>query len=123
MGRRILGREVLADGAASAGSDTTYTASMKFDKCTGDYAMEVSMLGAKTWTVTQQCSFDNVTWYNPTDGNEGAIGAVCSTTTTAVLAWIVPTLAPAPYIRFKVVNGTAGAITYTIIMYAQEETV
>lgn len=123
MGRRILGREVLAEEAASAGSDTNYTPSMKFDKVTGDVAIEAVLAGAKTWTVTQQCSRDNIHWYDPTDGNETAIGAVASTTTTAVSAWIVPVLAPAPYIRFKVVNGTAGATTYTIIVYAQEETV
>ena len=118
---RVLGREVLADGAASAGSDTTYTSSMKFDTSTGDVALKVDMVGAKTWTVTQQCSKDDHNWYDPTDGNETAIGAVCSTTTTAVSKWIVPTLAPAPYIRFKVVSGTAGATTYSISVIFSED--
>ena len=121
MGRRRLGRAILASGAASAGSDTTYTGSMPFETCTGDLALQVDLLGAKTWTVTQQCSDNDKDWYDPTDGNEGEIGAVASTTTTAVNAWIVPVLAPAQYIRFKVVNGTAGATTYSIIVHFQEE--
>jgi len=88
---------------------------------TGDYAMKVVLNGAKTWTVTQEASEDDANWYACTDGNEGALGAVASTTTTAVSAWILPTLVPCKYIRFKAVNGTAGATTYSITLFVQEE--
>ena len=122
MGRRTLGREILAT-ASAVNNTTIYSDSMKFETCTGDYAMKVIATAACSYTITQQCSDDNLTWYDPTDGNEGAIGAVTSTTTTAVSAWIVPTLAPAPYIRFKIVNSSAVAGTVTIHFYMQEETV
>ena len=83
--------------------------------------MKVDATGSSSYTITQQCSDDNLHWYDPTDGNESAIGAVASTTTTAVSAWIVPTLAPAPYIRFKIVNGTAGAQTVSIVAFFSED--
>ena len=110
---RVLGKEVLVEAQASR-NNTTYSGSMKFDTCTGDVALRVIATGANSYAITQQCSTDDHNWYDCTDGNEGAFGAVASTTTTAVSAWVVPTLAPAPYTRFKIVesaDAAAGLVT------------
>lgn len=112
---QFLGHKKLATDLA-CNNTTVYSESMPFETCTGDVAIELTATTASTWTITQQASPDNIKWYDCTDGNEGAVGAVCSTTTTAVSAWIVPTLAPCPYVRFKIVNGTelAGVVNLTL---------
>lgn len=118
---KILGREVLmAAGTTIAQNDSTYTSSFPFNKSTGEVALLVVTTGNCTLAITQQCSEDNITWYDAVNGSMTAMGAAGSSTTATISNWIVPTLAPAPYIRFKVAEANAAAGTGKIIMYSQE---
>lgn len=118
---RILGREIVADALTIAKNGTTYTSSMRFDTCTGDVGILLTTTGLMTVVITQQCSDDNKVWKDPTDGAGSATGAIEDLTTEVVDSWIVPTLAPAPYIRFKFVEANEAAGTATMIVHFAED--
>lgn len=123
MGRMILGSETLADGLTITQNTTTYTSSMKFDKCTGNVSIRLTTTGNMTVVVSQQCSSDNINWYDPVDGSGTALGQIADLTTTTIDKWVKPTLVLAPYIRFKFVEANAAAGTAVLKVYAQEETI
>jgi len=114
-----LGREVLMTTEACNNS-TIYSSSIPFNRSTGEVALKVVSTGNATLAITQQCSEDDVTWYDVVSGSMTAMGAAGSSTTATISNWIVPTLAPAPYIRFKVVESATVAATISITMYSQE---
>jgi hypothetical protein len=114
---RIYGKEVLANKQASR-NNTTYSSSMRFDTCTGDVGAIVLATGANTYAITQQCSLDNINWYDAVNGAMSAVGALASSTTAAISTWVYPTLVPAPYIRFKIVesaNAADGLVTIILV--------
>ena len=119
---RTIGKHVMCTAQASR-NNTTYTASVPFNRCGGDVGLLVTATEANTYAITQQVSDDNLTWYDPKDASNGALGAVASSTTAAIATrWVSIALRQAPYTRFKIVesaNAAAGLVT--IVMFPIEE--
>jgi len=108
MSRSIVSKEVLMNAVAVAINDTHYSNSRKFHDCDGTATLKI-ISTAGSITVTQQCSLDDVTWYDPTN-EVGAIGAVENAITVTPGRYLSFTPVLCDYIRFKVVQG-AGATT------------
>lgn len=108
MSRSMISKEVLMDTVAVATTDTHYSNSRRFHDCNGTACLKV-ISTAGDIDVTQQCSIDDVTFYDPTDVS-GAVGAVEDTITVTTGRYISFTPVICPYVRFKVVQG-AGATT------------
>lgn len=117
----LIARTKLASAQAIAQAGTGYTDSMDFSRCAGDAAvLIVTLLG--TSTITQQCSFDNVNWYDPVVAAGTATGAVCTATAATTGTYIVYTPILSPYVRFKVVETNVAALTITLHLIFREET-
>jgi hypothetical protein len=108
MSRSMVSKEVLMSAVAVAINDTHYSNSRKFHDCDGTACLKI-ISTAGSITVTQQCSIDNVTWYDPTN-EAGAIGAVENAITVTPGRYLSFTPVLCDWIRFKVVQG-AGATT------------
>jgi hypothetical protein len=108
MSRSMVSKEVLMNAVAVAANDTHYSNSRKFHDCDGTATLKI-ISTAGSITVTQQCSLDDVTWYDPIN-DSGAIGAVEDTITLTPGRYLSFTPVLCDYIRFKVVQG-AGATT------------
>ena len=108
MSRSMVSKEVLMSAEAVAINDTHYSASRKFHDCDGTACLKI-ISTAGDIDITQQCSIDDSTWYDPTN-ESGAIGAVEDTITVTTGRYISFTPVLCDYIRFKVVQG-AGATT------------
>ena len=97
---------------------TSYTQSTPFDRAVGYVAVRVAST-AGSITVTQQCSIDDTTFYDPVDSSNGALGAIAATMTVGTrYVQYDPVLCP--YIRFKVVEGNVEASTVTITLLVQK---
>jgi hypothetical protein len=108
MSRSMVSKEVLMSAVAVAINDTHYSNSRKFHDCDGTACLKIISTEGSI-TVTQQCSIDNVTWYDPTN-EAGAIGAVENAITVTPGRYLSFTPVLCDWIRFKVVQG-AGATT------------
>lgn len=65
-------------------------------------------------TVTQQCSIDGTTFYDPVDTSATALGQVVAVQTVTTGVYVVPDVVLAPYIRYKIVEGNVAATAVTI---------
>ena len=65
-------------------------------------------------TVTQQCSIDGTTFYDPVDTSATALGQVVAAQTVTAGIYVVPDVVLAPYIRYKIVEGNVAATAVTI---------
>ena len=99
-------------GTANA---TKYSDSWNFRKCTGSASVLV-VSTAGTLAITQQCSADNVTWYNPVDISNGALGVVKAAQATTTGSYIVYTPVLTEWARFKVVESTAKTYVTLILI-------
>jgi len=116
----LIARTKLADGKVIARDAIGYTDSMDFSRCAGDAAvLYTGSLG--TATITQQCSFDNINWYDPIAAAGTALGAVC-TATAASTVYISFTPVLAPFVRFKVDETNVAILTYSLTLIFREET-
>ena len=106
--------------AAVSQAATVYSDPMLFRKATGDIAILVTIAGTTSITITQQCSLDGITFYDPTDASGNALGAVIATSGAAT-KYISYSPVLANYIRYKVVENNTGAATVTIKVVSQEE--
>jgi hypothetical protein len=110
MSRSQVTIETLMSVEEIAINDTHYTSSRKFHDCTGNAAILLTLTssGHATATVTQQCSMDNVTWYEPIT-TAGAANTLVITAIDheATPAYIIFDPVLAEYIRFKVHVDTA----------------
>jgi len=104
------------NGTANA---TKYSDSWSFRKCTGTAAVFV-ISTAGTLAITQQCSTDNVTWYDPVDISNGALGVVKAVQTATTGLYVVYTPVLTEWARFKVVETTAKT-NVTLILMARVE--
>ena len=100
-------------------STTKYTGSIDFRGCAGDAAV-LLISTAGTLAVTQQCSLDDTTWYDPVNSSNAAIGSVASAFTTSTGKYISYTVVLAPYIRFKIVESTAATSVTLKLIYRKE---
>jgi hypothetical protein len=86
--------------------DTVYSSSFNAENSNGFSAMLIDIGtggGAAGVTVTQQCSLDGTTWYDPVDTDGNAVGSVYSSLTSDKYVQFDPVLTNK--IRFKVVAG------------------
>lgn len=106
--KKVIMNAVAIDGA------TAYTDSVKFSHCTGSAVLHI-ISTAGTLAISQQCSMDNVNWYDPVDTAGAALGVVKAAqgVTTGSYTAFTPVLTQ--YIRFKVVESTA-ATTVTLTL-------
>lgn len=116
----MLAQEVLSSAQAVSQAATAYSSSCKFSSCVG-YAGMLLVSTAGSITVTQQCSIDNMNWYNPVDENNSAQGQVAATVTVTTGRYIQFNPVIAPYIRFKIVEANSAATAVTITLLFQEE--
>jgi len=110
----ILMNEEIAKAA------TRYSKACSFRECAGSAAVIITTT-AGTITVSQQCSSDGDTWYDPTDTAGSALGVIRTALgiTTGVYTPFTPVMCE--WIRFKVVEANVAATTVTIrLMFRQE---
>lgn len=122
MSATIVGRETLMDKETLTAGDTHYSSSMKFDRCTGTVCVFIVLTGTGTATISQQCSMDDITWYDPENASGAALGTVCTSHAATTGAYISYSPVLTSSIRFKVVEtgGLAGTIA-TVKLIFQEE--
>lgn len=118
MGVKKLYNQVIHN-AEVARNATAYTSSVPFSRATGEIAVEI-ISSAGSITVTQQCSQDNSTWYDPQDGSGSALGAVVAAMTVGS-NYVCPSAVLAPYLRYKIVEGNTAATTVKLRVIFQEE--
>lgn len=106
-----LTRQII-HSASVAQNATEYTDVVTSHRSTGDAAILI-VSSAGSITVTQQCSLDNIKWYDPVNGAGSALGAVVATMTVGS-KYVVPSTVVAPFLRFKIVEGNVAATTVTI---------
>jgi hypothetical protein len=113
MSRSIVSKEVLMNAVAISRNDTGhYSSSKKFHDCDGTACLKV-ISTAGSITVTQQCSLDNVTWYDP-ENAAGAVGAVENAITVTTGRYLSFTPVLCDWIRFKVVEANVAATSVTL---------
>ena len=118
MSRSQIAQETLMN-AVTVNGETKYSNSRKFHQGTGS-AVLIIISTAGTITVSQQCSPDDVTWYDPIDTSDGALGVVQSSqgVTTGIYVAFTPVLTE--YIRFKVVESSASSSVTLKLLYRTE---
>jgi hypothetical protein len=98
---------------------TAYTSIVEATGSTGEVALEI-VSSAGSITVTQQCSPDKNTWYDPEDGSGNALGAVVAAMTVGA-KYVVPSAVVARFLRYKIVEGNTAASTVKIRFIMQED--
>jgi len=96
-------------------NETKYTDSWSFRKCTGSAAVLI-ISTAGTLAISQQCSVDNVNWYDPFDITTGALGVAVAAQTVTAGVYRVYTPVLSEWARFKIIESTASTVvTLTLI--------
>ena len=116
---RVVGKNPLMNSTVSQ-AGTSYSDAMRFDRCTGEVAVLLTSTAGKI-TVTQQCSVDGTTWFDPVSSNGASLGLVCLNQLVTTGRYIVYTPVLSQHMRFKVVEGNTGATTVTINIIFQEQ--
>jgi hypothetical protein len=119
MSRSQVTYKTLMDAKAITKNTTQYTDSYDFHQCAGDAALKIIITssGAPTFTISQQCSLDDVNWYNPVN-EAGALGGIWTAHLKTAGAYVSFTPVMADFIRFKVTetgNVVNGTVTITLI--------
>ncbi len=118
MSRSMVSKEKLMN-AVAVNNTTVYSNSRRFHDCDGTACLLI-VSTAGSITVTQQCSTDNKTWYDP-ETAAGAAGAVEDTITVTTGRYLSFTPVLCDWIRFKVVeNGTASTNVSLTLAYRVE---
>ena len=120
MSARIVGYQKLMDKVSIGQAGTAYTLSMPFDRCTGTVGV-IFISTAGTITITQQCSPNDVTWYDPVDATPSAVGTVCTAKAVTTGTWTSYAPVLANFIRFKVVETNTAPTIVTLTLAFQEE--
>lgn len=108
----------LMNAVAAASGATLYSTSYNLMRGKGHGSVLITLSSAIV-TVSQQCSVDNATFYNPLDPDGNALGTVYTSMSDS--SYIQADLVFAKYIRYKaIVNNTAGA-GGTINLYSISE--
>ncbi len=113
-----IGKETLS--TVNTQNSTKYTDSLIFERMTGVAAVLITS-SAGSITVSQQCSIDNINWYDPKDNAGNAVGVI-GTTLTSITTGVYITYSPvlAKYARLKVVENNSAAANVTIQFLFQE---
>lgn len=116
----LITRTILANAKAIAQNATGYSDSIDCKFSQGDAAVLVKTVTG-TCTITQQCSHDNVNWYDAVSSAGAALGAVCTALAATTGTYIAYTPVLAPYIRYKIVETNVGALTITLTCMFTED--
>ena len=74
MSKSIINKQVLMNGITVAKAGTWYSTARRFWDCDGSVAVLIAST-AGSIAVSQQCSIDNINWFDPITATE-AIGIV-----------------------------------------------
>jgi hypothetical protein len=110
---------LLSNAQAVAQQATAYSNSVDFRNCVGDAILLIAST-AGSITVTQQCSFDGVTFYSP-ETAAGAAGAVEDTITVTTGRYLSFSPILCAYIRFKIVEGNTASTSVTLRLLQRVE--
>ncbi|MDP2366078.1 MAG: hypothetical protein Q8M94_20195, partial [Ignavibacteria bacterium] len=105
--------------AVTISAATKYSDSMPFRQCAGS-AILLIISTAGTLAISQQCSNDNVNWYNPVDTAGGALGVVKAAQTVTPGVYVVFTPVLSEWVRFKVIESTAETVVTLTLSYRLE---
>ena len=120
MAMSLIVRDQVVGTAGAVGKNgAAYTPSIDFGKTTGFVCARITS-SAGSITVTQQCSTDGVTFYDPVDVDNNALGQVAAAMTVGT-RYAMARPCPAKYARYKVVEGNVAAtvVTMTLVWQAQ----
>jgi len=112
MSKSIVSKELLCSALAVGKNGTKYSNSRVFHDCDGTACLRV-VSTAGSITVTQQCSTDDVTFYDP-ETAAGAAGAVENAITVTTGRYLSFTPVLAPFVRFKIVEADVAATAVTL---------
>ena len=107
------------DTETVAASATVYSASRKFHDCAGDAILYI-VSTAGTLAISQQCSLNDVDWYDPVNTSDSALGVVKAAQTVTTGVYVVFTPVISKYIRFKVIESTAETVVTLTLSYRLE---
>ena len=108
---------VLASALAVGKNATVYSSSLTMNEATGNVSVLVVSTAGEV-TITQQCSLDDTTWYDPKDKRNAALGEVVSAMTVGS-RFVAFGPCVAPYMRFKIVEGNVAASAVSITLSRQ----
>ena len=103
----------LASALAVGKNLTVYSSVVAVDDLAGHIGIRI-ISTAGSVTITQQCSLDGTTFYDPTDTAGTALGQVVAAQTVTAGIYVVPDVVLAPYVRYKIVEGDVAATAVTI---------
>ncbi|MFA6100394.1 MAG: hypothetical protein WC750_06035 [Patescibacteria group bacterium] len=98
-----------SSSGAVAQNATTYTIGVPFSFCEG-FAAAIVTVSAGSVTISQQCSKDNISWFDAVDGTDTALGVVC-TAMSAGTKYIQFDPVLSNFIRFKIVELNVASTT------------
>jgi len=108
----------VASALAVGSGATVYSSVMAVQDLTGHLGI-LLVSTAGSITVTQQCSVDGATFYDPVDTDAAALGAVIATLTVTAGTYVIPKPVLAPFIRYKIVEGGVAPSAVTIKVISQ----
>lgn len=120
MSTSILAQTRLCVATAVAQAATVYSDSVDFSRCQGNATVWLAST-AGTIAVSQQCSLDGVTFYDPVDAAGAALGAIVAAqgVTTGKYVSYSPVLAP--WVRFKIIEANAAPTVVNLLFIFREE--
>lgn len=105
--------KTMSSAQAVSKNATAYSSVLAADDLAGHIGIRL-ISTAGSITVTQQCSLDGTTFYDPVDTVGNALGQVVATQTVTTGVYVVPDVVLAPYIRYKIVEGNVAATAVTL---------
>jgi len=120
MGKSSIGVELIMNAVAVGQAGTKYSSSLPFERCSGSAALLIKST-AGSITVSQQCSVDDVAWYDPIDAAGSAQGVILSAQGVTTGIYVVFTPVLTSYIRYKVVEGNSAATVVTLELVMRVE--
>lgn len=109
----ITAVKTISNAQAIVDSVNSFSNSVEIITWAGFAAIEVSS-NTGTVTITQQCSTDNVNWYDPVDKTGAALGAIATVLATTAYIEFDPVLSK--YVRLKYVPTGSGTLTVKLII-------
>lgn len=107
----ILAVKTISNAQALTNGVTAFSNSVELSPWAGFVTVEVSA-NTSTTTISQQCSSDNINWYDPVDNSGNALGAIWTGLSTTKYVQYSPVLTK--YFRLKYVPTGSGSITTKI---------
>lgn len=113
IGSGLIATKTISSAQSILAGNTDYSNSIDTRIWGGFTSLELVLSGASpNVTVSQQCSNDNSTWYDPKDYTNGVMGLIASGATASRFIQFDPVIAP--YIRLKYVVTADSTITAKI---------